>query len=582
MSFHEAVVAALTHALGSEAEKLGDLSRMLSSPPKPEMGDLAFGCFALARVFKKAPVEIAADLVAKVQSGGLIEKVQAAGPFLNFYADPVGLLDWVARNIHSGELYAMARTDKPERVMVEFSQPNTHKTFHVGHLRNVALGDALVRIQRERGHTVVPVNYYGDFGIDVAKCLWWLRNHPENEAPEVNRAAWLGDAYTAANQALKIAKDASESEVKEKRALLTEVREILAGMEEHEPEVTHRYQETRQWCLDDFAEVYRWLGVEFEHDFFESEMEQPANILVDQYLEQGVFKVDDGAVICPLQPKIKTPAMVRKSDGSSLYMTWDLALASAKFDGYGIERSLYVVGTEQKFHFQQLFATLEKMGYARAKDCRHVSYELVMLPEGKMSSRNGTAVPLHQLRETVSQAIETRMDESGRTAEGEERAEAIRRISVACLKYGMLSVGNTKRVIFKLEDWVNPEGDTGAYLLYSLARISGVFRKSGVDVDLGAGLSQAEGFGEGAERALLAHLLKYPSVVIRSEESLDPSIVAGYVYECARLFSRFYANCPILRSEGDLRTARLMLGRATESVMTRGLGLLGIETVSTM
>ena len=199
-----------------------------------------------------------------------------------------------------------------------------------------------------------------------------------------------------------------------------------------------------------------------------------------------------------------------------------------------------------------------------------------------MSSRNGTAVPLHQLRETVSQAIETRMDESGRTAEGEERAEAIRRISVACLKYGMLSVGNTKRVIFKLEDWVNPEGDTGAYLLYSLARISGVFRKSGVDVDLGAGLSQAEGFGEGAERALLAHLLKYPSVVIRSEESLDPSIVAGYVYECARLFSRFYANCPILRSEGDLRTARLMLGRATESVMTRGLGLLGIETVSTM
>ena len=345
--------------------------------------------------------------------------------------------------------------------------------------------------------------------------------------------------------------------------------------------MTALYKQTRQWCLDDFKVVYDWLGVQFQHEFFESDMEAPANLVVDDYLARGIFEESEGATVCHLGPKIKTPAMVRKSDGTSLYMTWDLALASAKFDAYNIERSLYVVGTEQKFHFQQLFATLAKMGYERAQDCRHVAYELVMLPEGKMSSRNGTAIPLNTLQQSVCDVIAARLVDGDRVAV-QDRDETIRRIAVACLKYGMLRVGNTKRVIFNLEDWVNPEGDTGAYLLYSVARIAGLFRKAGADVDLSSGITTGGEFGEEAERALLGHLLRYPQAVSRAAEACDPSIMATFVYECSRLFTRFFSLCPILKSEGELKHARLVLCRSTERVLSQGLSLLGIETVDTM
>ena len=581
MDLRQAVTEALRTALGEHAEKVGDIERMLSHPPRPEMGDMAFGCFPLARLLKKAPVDIAKELAPQIKVGGLIQRAEAMGPFINFFAAPAKLLDWATESVLTERFFVQAHVAEPQRIMVEFSQPNTHKTFHVGHLRNVALGDALVRLFKAQGHDVVPVNYYGDFGIDVAKCLWWLRKHSEDTAPTENRAAWLGDAYTSANALLSRDKDDSEDIVAEKAARFEEVRAILSGMEGADPEITALYQQTRQWCLDDFKSVYDWLGVEFEHDFFESEMEEPAQAVVDEYVETGVFEKNEGAIICRLTPKIKTPALVRKSDGTSLYMTWDLALASAKFDQYNIERSLYVVGTEQKFHFQQLFATLGKMWYDRAKDCRHVAYELVMLPEGKMSSRNGTAIPLHTLQQSVCDVIAARIDEGDRVAAA-ERDETIRRIAVACLKYGMLSVGNTKRVIFNLDDWVNPLGDTGAYLLYSVARISGIFRKAGTEITLNLDAPSAEAFGEEAERALLGHLLQYPATIGRAAEACDPSIIAGFAYEGARLFNRFFANCPILAAEDSLKETRLRLSALTYSVLSDAFRILGIEPVSSM
>lgn len=581
MDLRQAVTDALIAALGEHAEKVGDIERMLSHPPRPEMGDLAFGCFPLARLLKKAPVDIAKELAPTITVGGLIQRAEAMGPFINFFAEPAKLLDWATEAVLHGRFFEQAHVAEPQRIMVEFSQPNTHKTFHVGHLRNVALGDALVQIFKAQGHTVIPVNYYGDFGIDVAKCLWWIRNHPEDKPPQDNRAAWLGDAYTSANGLLSRDKNDEDSVVAEKAARFEEVRTILAGMEGEDPEITALYQQTRKWCLDDFKSVYDWLGVRFDHDFFESEMESPAQAVVDEYLSKEVFEQNDGAIICRLTPKIKTPALVRKSDGTSLYMTWDLALASAKFDQYNIERSLYVVGTEQKFHFQQLFATLSKMGYARAKDCRHVAYELVMLPEGKMSSRNGTAIPLHTLRQSVCDVIAARIDDGERVATG-EREETIRRIAVACLKYGMLSVGNTKRVIFNLDDWVNPLGDTGAYLLYSVARIAGIFRKASLDIELTLDTPSSDAFGEEAERALLGHLLQYPATIGRASEACDPSIIAGFAYEGARLFNRFFGNCPILAAEGDLKEARLRLSALTHVVLSDAFRVLGIQPVAAM
>ena len=574
MSFRDAVKDALAVALGDQAAGL-DLDRMLSPPKKAEMGDLAFACFPLAKVEKRPPPAIAADLAARVQAGGMIGRVEASGPYLNFFANPAGQLEDVAQRVATGAFFDALRTDAPRRVMIEFSQPNTHKTFHVGHLRNVCLGDALVRTMRARGHDVVPVNYYGDFGIDVAKCLWWLTTKDVGEPPATGRTAWLGAAYSAANAVLETDEVAR-----------VEVREVLRRMEEGEPEITALYQQTRQWCLDEFADVYAWLGVGFEHDFFESELEEPAQQLVDDYLDKGVFVESEGAVICDLEPDGLVPALVRKSDGASLYMTWDLALARRKFDDFGIEQSMYVVGSEQTLHFQQLFATLRNMGYDRAKDCRHVAYELVMLPEGKMSSRKGTATPFHELRQGVMDAIEQKMrgEDRSERADWSETTwhETARRVATACLKYGMLHVGNTRRVIYKLEDWTNPEGDTGAYLLYTLARISGIFRKAGEGVDLSAGVGAGGDYGSEAERGLLNHLLRYGDVVARAESETDPSVIAHFLFEAAKKFSRFYQECPVLKADPDTRRARLALAKVTETVLTHGLDLLGIEPVDAM
>ena len=585
MSFRDDVLRLLHDALGDDAGSVGDVDSTLSPPPKIEMGDLAFPCFTLAKTRKAPPPKIAAQLAEQITPAGGVAAVKAFGPYLNFFADPRAELETLARDVESGAFFDRLRTDAPSRIMVEFSQPNTHKVFHVGHLRNVALGDCLQRVLRARGHDVVAANYYGDFGIDVAKCLWWLRTHPELTPPETNRLAWLGEAYVQATQAL--ARDEGD-------ALSTEVREVLRGMEEGDEEITALYDKTRRWCLDGFAQIYASMGVSFDVDFFESEVEEAGQAIVEDYLAKGVFEVGErGAVICDLEQDKLVPALVRKGDGASLYMTWDLALAREKFERFDIERSLYVVGAEQEFHFQQLFATLGRMGYERAKDCRHVSYQLVMLPTGKMSSRKGTAVPLNRLEATVAAAIESKMREEDRPQRSAWDAakweDVIHRIKVASLKYGMLRIANNRNVVFDVQAWVNPEGDTGAYLLYGLARMAGIFRKAGEDGSLpqaGAPASEkpafGDGFGEEAERALLNHLQTLPAVVARVERSCDPSGLAAFLYEGVRAFSRFYNQCPVLTAPPQLRVARLVLVKTTERIFRKTCDLLGLPTVDAM
>ena len=584
MTFREDVLEALAGALGEDAAVVGDLGAALTTPPKIEMGDLAFPCFALAKVRRKAPPAIAAELAAAIGPRGSLARAAAIGPFVNFFADPSAQLDDLCRRVADGRFDEAVRTAQPARVMIEFSQPNTHKPFHVGHLRNVVLGDALVRTFRARGHDVVAANYYGDFGIDVAKCLWWIRTHPEESAPAEHRIAWLGSCYA---RATGLVAEAEASDPARADAVKAAIREVLRGMEEGDPSIRALYEQTRQWCLDGFAEVYDRLDVRFDHDFFESEVEEEGRAIVDEQLARGVFVESQGAIICDLEDEGLGACLVRKSDGASLYMTWDLALARRKFEDFGVERSLYVVGAEQRHHFQQLFATLRRMGYERAGDCLHVAYELVMLPEGKMSSRKGTAIGLHTLWETVREAIRSRMEGEGR----EDRAawdeatwdRTVEQVVVACLKYGMLHVTNGRRVVFDVDAWTNPEGDTGAYLLYAMARIAGLRRKAEGDVpELAAGLPPVAGFGEEPERALLGHLLTYPDTVARLEATTEPAVLATFLFDATKLFSRFYAACPVLKAPEPLRTARLQLVAATEAVLRRGFALLGLPVLEAM
>jgi len=588
----DALVSALADTDGAPGREV--LAKALSHPPDPSKGDLAFPAFPLAKALKKAPPAIASELAetitARLDAMSAIARVETAGPFLNFFANGGALLADLLRSLDDGSFETACHADESERVMVEFSQPNTHKVFHVGHLRNVCVGDALQRVFRARGHAVTAANYYGDFGVDVAKCMWWLMNREVGDPPAENRGAWLGAAYASTTAHLAELKEKDETAFE---ALHAELRRILEAIKAGDTAEAELYARTRQWCLDEFATVYDWLDVHFDTDFFESELEEPGHAIVDEYLAKGVFEESQGAIIATLDG-IDTPALVRKSDGTSLYLTWDLVLARRKFDDFDIERSLYVVGAEQTFHFQQLFATLEKMGYDRAKDCRHVAYELVMLPEGKMSSRKGKVIPFLSLKEQLVAAI----DEKMRTAERGDRSDwseeewnsTVDRIATACLRYGMLSVSNTTRVVFDMDAWTNLEGESGAYLMYGLARISGIFAKAletehskdAAAGDLATAATGATEFGAEAERALLNHLLRYPRVLAQVERECDPSYLAGWLFEGSKLFSRFYHDCPVLKAEPDLMGARLALVRAADRVLGAGLRTLGVEPVARM
>lgn len=542
----------------------GDLDRFLSEPPNPALGDIAFGCFGIAPVLNLSPADAAKKLATEIILGDLIESVRVFGPYLNFRANAPLLLQKSLLKMGSGYF----EKHPSQKVMIEFSQPNTHKPFHVGHLRNVVIGDSLVRLNRAYGNEVLAANYFGDFGIDVAKCLWCVNKHFDLLPKMTSRSSWLGAAYILANQILI-----------DDEAAFNEVREVLHQMENKDPAIWGQYYETRQWCLQDFKDIYSWLNVKFDVEFFESEVDAAGTVLVNDYLKSGVFEESDGAIICQLEPKINTPALVRKSDGTNLYLTWDLALAKQKFEQFDIERSLYVVGSEQQFHFSQLFATLEKMGYQRAADCEHISYELVVLPNGKMSSRNGTAIPFYDLKNKLYQAVKERLKQNKTNYQDEE--ETIHRIAVACLKYGMVKISKNKPVVFEINDWVNFEGDTGAYLLYSVARIRSILRKANQEIDLN--LDPDNGFGDFVEEhVLLNQLLKASFILENAVAKSEPAALASWLYDSARAISKFYNACPVINVEPSLSNSRLALLKFADFIMTWGLDLIGIETVDIM
>lgn len=559
---------------------------LLQIPPDPALGDLSFPCFILAGKAKKNPALIAKEACEKLEDihkqspAPLIRKVDCEKAYLNIHFNYSAVLTELRNRIQNGSWFTPRDLAGflPEKIMVEYSQPNTHKIFHVGHLRNVCIGDSLVRILRYSGRKVVSVNYIGDVGTHIAECLWYL-NHSGEDPPDSNRADWLGNIYTKAKLFLEI----SEGEEKEKYR--REISKIQMSLEGGEQEITSLWKETRSWSLESFWEIYRWLGISFDHYFYESEVEKAGKEIVDKYLEMGIFKKSRGAVIADLEEYGLGVFLVLKSDGTSLYNTKDLALAKLKFDDYDIESSWYVVGSEQNHFFSQLFKVLEIMGYDEASSCRHISYELVMLPEGKMSSRKGNVFSFEGLKdEIVSQILNEHLDGRDEWSE-EQKKETAGKIAVACLKYGMLSKENRKRIVFDKEKWLKLEGDTGGYLLYTLTRIRSIFRKAksrGIEntdslVDIGGKVI----FSHEMEWKVVRKLLTFNDIIETILRDANPSHLSNYLQEVCKTFSRFYSSCPVLK-DGEARDTRLLICRCTERTLVEGLDLLGIEPVDEM
>jgi arginyl-tRNA synthetase len=585
----------IPEAAGLEVEAIAAL---LAPPPRPELGEFAFPCFRLAKPLRSAPPKIAAELATKLAAladQALIAEATPAGPYLNL-------------RLHAHEaakilLPAWARGETPEyprsdqKIMVEYSQPNTHKEFHVGHMRNLCLGDSIVRLLRATGHEVVAANYLGDVGTHVAKCLWGLEALNVGEPPERGRGEWLGQIYSRASIQLDEWKDAGEAGDEQAAARYEAARarmtEILRGIETRDPQYYDLWQRTRRWSIEEFDEIYAWADVRFDRVFYESEVDEPGLKLVEEYLHKGVFVESRGAVGIE-NPEIKHMPffMLRKSDGTGLYATKDLALARIKFEEYGIDRSIYVVDVRQSDHFRQVFLTLEKMGFAQAELCEHIPYEMVELPEGPMSSRAGNVITFRALREQLAAALEeARFHKLRGELPDEVIAECLHQVSLGAIKYGMLARDNNQKIVFDMAEWTRIEsGDTGPYLQYVTARTASLLRRAG---ERGLVVDDALLRGEAApgpgtldtlaERALMQALVALPDIVRGAAISLRPSLLCTQLFALAKAYNRFQQECDVIH-QGDpaVVQSRLLLVKATRGALAWGLSLLGIPSPERM
>jgi len=568
----------------------------LEVPPSAGMGDLALPCFKLSKEYKRAPNEIAKDFAGNLKPAGLVIGYKNMGPYLNFILDSAKVAELVLKEISkSKSKYGQSKTGKGEKVMIEYSQPNTHKEFHIGHLRNVCIGAALINIYKNCGYKVVPANYIGDTGAHVAKTLWYLQNFiNESDIPALpaDRGEFLGECYVQANRELKdsdkevLAQDKNldkkefSSLVKEEhKEYKQEVAEILKKLEEGDKELLKLWKETRQWSLDLFNQIYKELGVKFDVYFYESMEEKEGKKMLPKLLKYPFIKKSEGAIIADLEKfNLGILVLVRK-DGTALYGIKDLPLAIKKFKQFKIKKSIYLIDVRQSQYFKQIFKILNLMGLK--KEMIHVAYEFVQLKSGIISSRTGNVVTYQEVKEPalVKAVSETKL----RHADWPEKKvnEVSAKIVQAALKFGMLKSGNDKVITFDIKEALDTNGFTGPYLQYTLARLNSILRKIG-GISAFGGKVDYKNLGTSIEKQLIRDLANYAEIIAEALKNNDPSVFAQYLYKLAQNFNTFYHELPVLKAELGVQAARLVLIKSIAQVLENGLAVLGLPSLEEM
>lgn len=538
----------------------------ITRPPEANMGDFAVPCFYLTKLLRISPNQIALELKNKIRPHGIIKSVQNLGPYLNFFVDQKVLAQKVIKEVEkNGAKYGSKKSDST-KVMLEYSGPNTHKEFHIGHLRNNVLGISLVNLLKFSGKKVIPVNYIGDIGSHVAKCLWaYDKFHKNEELPE-NKGKYLGAIYTEAVQ--KIEAD---------EALAKETAEVQKKLEAGDKYWNKLWKQTRQWSLDELNDIYKTIGAKFDKIFYESEVEKPGKKIVEDLLEKGIAKKSEGAVIIDLEKYNLKQFLLLKSDGSSLYSTKELALAKLKFEKYKIDESYMVVDTRQSFYFQQFFKTLEIMGFD--KKVAHIGYEFVTLKDGAMASRKGNVVPFEDFFDEVVRQVSEETRKRHADWEEKEVKETSIKVALAAIKFYMLRVGNNSIITFDLDEAKSYDGFTGPYLQYTISRINSIMNKPEAKVSKSPDFSR---LAETLEKDLLIEIARFPEVIAEATKEFEPSILAKYLFDLSKTFSSYYQAVPILASAEDVRADRLSLVLAVKQTLSNGLNLLGIEAPERM
>jgi len=556
--------------------RLEEVALDLTAPPDRDLGDFAFGCFKLSKQLQKKPTEIAQLLESKLAKDERIQ-ARASGPYLNIKLLPQEAQKLWAYDVLNGVYFQSPSIQGAPKTMIEYSQPNTHKELHVGHMRNACLGDALVKLKRAAGVEVISSTFPGDVGAHVAKCLWYLKYHNQEAVPEQNQGEWLGRLYSKAH--LKLENERGSPAEKTSRDQLTE---ILKQLENQSGEYFELWKVTREWSINLMKRIYRWINIDFDIWYWESEVDRPSRYYAEELLSQGKLIRSEGAVGLDLSEEKLGFCMLLKSDGTGLYATKDLELAKRKFQDFNIERSIYVVDMRQALHFSQIFKALEKLGFDQAKNCFHLQYNFVELPEGAMSSRKGNIVAITDLIQKMKEMIQSKYLSRYVGQWSASEIELVSdQVAVGAIKYGMLRIDTTKKIVFDMEEWLKIDGESGPFIQYSAARIKSLIKKLSEETQ-----SQTPDWTwlkHEAELTLISQGLYYKTAMRNAAVQEKPHLATTYLYDLAKAFNFFYHECSIANAETlELKVARLDLAKVTGRLLESGLSLIGIPTPERM
>lgn len=594
-----------------QAEKIRTSALALETPPDPKMGDLGIPLFSFAKIFRIAPPQISADVVrilreaesleCEIEDGKKIEikisslgEILNTGPYVNFKLNKANETFSILKKIaEQKENYGSldAEGKKPlcgQRIMLEFSSPNTNKPLHLGHMRNDALGESVSRILKKAGAEVFKVNIINNRGIHICKSMLAYKMFHEAQGDTPSSLGMKGDHFVGK---CYVEYDKHSKEHPEEN-LQAKAEEMLVAWEKGDAETRALWQKMNEWTLDGIKQTYERTGVSFDKLYFESDTYLKGKDEIERGLEKGIFfKAADGSVRVDITEAVGKgkdgedhEKVLLRSDGTSVYITQDIGTAIARHNDWQFNQMIYVVATEQNFHFKTLFYILKKLGFEWAQKLYHLAYGLVNLPSGRMKSREGTVVDADDLIDSLHEAALEEIRQKGRDKDLEDADGVAEKIALSALHYYLLQATPIKDMLFNPEESLSFNGNTGPYLQYMTARISSILEKAkseGLESDTSeeaAALLASED-----EWELTKQLEALPATVCKAAQNFDPSLVAAFLYDTAKLFSKFYQNCPILTAETKpLARARLTLAESTLTVMKIAMDLVLVPFLEKM
>ena len=560
----EIVVELLSNSI--ESLSCEEIENLLEIPPKKDMGDYAFPCFKLASVYKKSPAIIAKEIEESIKDRQNMERIEAVGPYINFYVDKVMFISKVLdKYINNKDIKVNIGDGK--NIVIDYSSPNIAKKFHIGHLRTTIIGNSLYKMFNFLGYNSIGINHLGDWGTQFGKLIVAYKKWGSKEAIEENGIDELGKIYV---------KFHDEAEIDD--SLNDEARAWFTKMENGNEEALELWKWFKEISLKEFEKIYDLLDISFDSYAGESFYNDKMDAVVSGLEEKGITKLSEGARIVDLEEYNMPPCLITKKDGSTLYATRDITAGIYRKNEYDFHKCLYVTGLEQKLHFSQWFKVIELLGYKWSKDLVHVPYGMVSMATGKLSTRKGNIILVEDLLNEAIQKTKDIIEEKNPNLK--EKEKVAKQVGIGAIIFNDLYNSRIKDVTFSWDKVLNFQGETGPYVQYTHARICSILNR--VDNKIDISKIDYSLLAEESAYYLVKEIDRFITAVREATDKLEPYIVARYAVSLSQKFSKFYDECQIIVDNEEIRNTRLILIDIVKNILSTSLGLLGINSPEQM